>query len=575
MTTPTETVDTEPSDGPVLTPVLGYRWALKLSHLGVTFLFGLLLLFLNILPLRGTDVWGHVHYGRWIMAHHALPAEDPIQPLAKGMQVIDTAWLSQVVLAEVERLGGGAGLSNLFAVVVWSTYFLLARVFLRQSRSLLVMTLGTVLTLGVGWSRLATIRPEIFSLLCLAVLLWLLARRDIWSQPGDNVEPSAEPAATTPGLLNWIAIPVLFAMWVNLHGTFVGGLVVLVCYALGRGVDVFLNTRSVGAVLADRAFQAWVLLAEVAIAATLVNPYGIDLWFEVARFSSNPVLNDITEWAPMVMTAVGGREFVVGVVALIFVLRVSQRRMLARESLLLLAFGLLALTQVRMIGWFAPVLAFVVVPHLADILWRWWPAQIDEAALAATLPPGEMPPGRSFRYTLVCATIAWVFFAMSGVGGLVLGETKRSDKSLYGDVPLGLTEYLAKHPVEGQLYNPQWWGDWLAVKGPAGLKPFVTTNMHLVPKQVWNDYRRISSADGPFDVTLDRYAVSKVIVDKELQPMLAAAMPRQTAWVLEYEDDQAALYRRAARNAEQTKRPESAVAAEPAKSDEPAQGKAK
>lgn len=566
MSSPDETVDTATTDGPVLTPVLSYRWAFKLSHLAVIVLFGVLLLFLNYLPVRGTDIWCHVSFGQWIKANQAIPTEDPFQPLARGMEYVDYAWLAQLIFAEVDRLDGGRGLSNLFAAVVWLTYFLFAVVYSQQSRSLLLMTTGTLLALLVGWSRLTTIRPEIFSLLCLAILLWLVTRRETWTQP-TTATTSAELSNVTPGLLLWIATPVLFALWANLHGTFVGGVLVLFCYALGRGLDVLLQTRRLSAVMADRPFQHWLLLAELALAATLLNPSTIDLWVEVVRFSGNPVLKDVSEWSPMVMAGVGGREFVAGVVLLMFVLRLSRRPLQSRETLLLLSFGVLAMMQIRMLGWFAPVLAFVAVPHLADMLWRAWPAKIDEAELAATLPPGEMPPGRSFRYSLVAIALAWMFFAMSGVGGIVLGHTQRSDKSLYGDVPLGLIAYMKQNPVSGQVYNPQWWGDWLVAKGSPQLQPFVTTNMHVVPRQVWNDYHRISGAEGGFDGTLDRYRIVKVIVDKEKQAMLAGAMPRQLGWVLEYEDDQAAMYRRVARTTETAKRPESKV--EEPKSEEP------
>lgn len=545
MASPAETVEMDHEDGPILTPVLGYRFALKWQHLLVCALFGTLLLFLNYLPLRNTDIWGHVLIGRWIGEHQVMPAEDPFFPLAEGMRYVDYCWLAQVIFAKVEQYTDGKGLSNLFAVVVWLTYLLYARTFFLQSRSLAV-TIGTLLvTLGVGWSRLTTIRPEIFSLLSFAVLMWLLARRENWPIPGDESSEVTDQSAAPPGWLLWLAVPPLFAAWANLHGTFVGGLITLGCYALGRGCDVLLHTRSLRAALTDSSFRRWILLTEWALAATLVTPYGVDLWIEVLRFSGNPILRDITEWNSMVMLAVGGREFVGGIVLLMFVLRLSKRRVYAREVLLLLTFGLLALLQVRMVGWFAPVLGLVMAPHLADIAWRLWPARVDEAALAATLPPGELPPGRSFRYTLLCMTIAWIFFAFSGLGESVLGSTRRNDKSLYGSAPLELTAYLQEHPPEGLVFAPQWWGDWLMMKGPEGLKPFMTTNMHLAPRQVWNDYRRIAFADGSFDLTLDRYRVAKVVVDKQLQPQLAAAMIRLNGWVNEYEDEQAAVYRRA------------------------------
>ncbi len=96
--------------------------------------------------------------------------------LAEGMPVVDGWWLSQVILATVDRWGGLHGLQTLFAVVVLATYLLFYATFYRQTNRPLVSLLGVVLVLAVGWSRLLTIRPENSAVLCLAALAWLLVR---------------------------------------------------------------------------------------------------------------------------------------------------------------------------------------------------------------------------------------------------------------------------------------------------------------------------------------------------------------------------------------------------------------
>src|SRR5438309_1271090 len=101
-----------------LTPLLSQRFALTLGQLAMCGLFVLFLLYLSYIPLFHSDIWGHVEYGRWILEHHALPAEDPFLPLAEGMRVVDNAWLSQVVLAWVEMHLGTDGLCSLFGLVV-------------------------------------------------------------------------------------------------------------------------------------------------------------------------------------------------------------------------------------------------------------------------------------------------------------------------------------------------------------------------------------------------------------------------------------------------------------------------
>ena len=67
------------------------RWAMGTPHMLIVMIFGAIYLLLNYVPLRCTDIWGHVDYGHWIIENRSLPTSDPWMPLAEGMQVIDSA----------------------------------------------------------------------------------------------------------------------------------------------------------------------------------------------------------------------------------------------------------------------------------------------------------------------------------------------------------------------------------------------------------------------------------------------------------------------------------------------------
>ena len=79
---------------------------------------------------------------------------------------------------------------------------------------------------------------------------------------------------------------------------------------------------------------------------------------------------------------------------------------------------------------------------------------------------------------------------------------------------------MAEQHFAGQAFNPQHWGDWFARSVP-DLQLFATTNVHLLPKQAWDDYLRIARGDIGWDATLERYAVRTIVVDRAVQPTLA------------------------------------------------------
>lgn len=563
---------------PVLIPVLDARWALTVKHVLITAAFCGLFVFLNHLPLRGTDLWGHLVWGQEILAARALPTHDGMQPLTDGMRVVDLSWLSQVIYATTLNRGGPEALVGLFSVVVFLTYLLIARIAFVATRSGVLTTLLTAAALAIGWNRISTIRPENFATLSFVALLWLLTERR--ARRDDSIRADD----TVGDWKLWVGIPVIFALWANLHGSFAIGVALLGCCWVGRLLEVAWHERCVKAVFADREGRRLLLWTELAAAAVLVNPYTIDAWLEAIRFSSNANLRDVLEWNPLQLLGIGGIEIAIAGVTTMFVLRHSRRSLSPADVLWLGLFGIAALLQVRMTGWFALVWTVTLAPHIADCVKQMLAAfgsnrdqeqllSTTAAASSAAAPHdaeeheevAPLPAGRSYRYTLCCVVLVWIAFAFSTFSRPLLGGSERSPDELFGkQTPQALTEWLNKNPPQGLVFNPQYWGDWLGFAGPKPPQLFATTNMHLIPPAVWKDYRRIYESLGGWDNALDRYDVKTLIVDRQLQPQLVRNLRTSTDWLLVYDDPQAQVYRRRSRVAPTSTTPATPATAAPA-----------
>jgi hypothetical protein len=540
-----EHVDESPvqaDEEPVLTAKLHPRWAMGAVHVLVVALFGMLFMLLNYLPLRSTELLGDVMYGRWILKNGALPAQDPILPLADGMPVVDTTWLSQVILASVERYAGTEWLSHLFALTVLATFLVLGRIFYLQSRRPIVTILGVVAVFAVGFSPFTTMHPQNFTILCFACLMWLIVGSES-SVESDSSNSSLQNSLTTrrPRAWRlWIGVPVLCALSANLHESFVWGLVALGCCFLGRVIEVGWQTRSLRAVLGDRLTRRWLYLSELGFAATLINPYGIDLWLRTFWFS--PSAEDFG--LPLVFLGAGGREFALSWVLLLVVLRHSRQRMPAAHVLLLGFFALATVFRTEMIVWYALVFGAVLVPHLAELAARLSPALAQQSPEHQdAIDQGELPPGRSWRYSLICVALIWIAFALSPISAVILPRDPRPPEQLFGKTtPLALTAYLRDNPPSGQVYHPYEWGDWLAWDGPEGLLPFVTGNVGAVPSQIWRDYRLVAQVRSGWQRVFTRYRIQTVILDKQQQTIPIQNMRREDGWRVAYEDRQAIVF---------------------------------
>jgi hypothetical protein len=475
-----------------------------------------------------------VAYGNWIIEHGRLPTEEPFVPLAAGVPVFDTAWLGQVILAAAVRVGEPEWLAHVFAVTALATYLTLMATYYDQTRRVGVAVLAVICVFAVGFGRHAIVRPENFGSLCFAVVIWLVVHADSRAnRRPESFRPDLDEQRLPLGV--WIGVPVLFALWANLHGSFIVGLALLGCYAAGRAWEVLWETGEPVRIVRDRTFLRWTWLTELAVLGTLVNPHGMDLLVQTLLFPSHPNLQEIIEWFPLKLVSLEGPSMAFSWVLIAFLLRHSKARMTAGDVLVLLVFNTAVCLRVRMIAWYGPALMLVLAPHLADVLQQ-----------AARWPAWEEFRGwwtfcrrRSFRITLVAGLFVWVTFALSPISRPVLGGKPRPDRQIYSrDTPRELTAHLHEHPPQGLVAAPQWWGDWLVLKGPPGMQVMMTTNsVHVVPTTVWKDYLAIAGAAPGLDARLNRYRINTIIVCKSVQADLLAAVERLAGWEVTYEDD--------------------------------------
>lgn len=509
----------EPAIEPEGNAAAPVRGGVSAAQLIVIAGFCLLFMYHNYLPLFHSDLWGHVSYGEWIWQHRQLPTEDPFTPLAEGVPVVATAWLSQLLFAAAAKTGDVEWIAHLFAVSVLATQLVLLNAFRRRGGNTPVAVFAVVTAFAIAWSRHAVQRPEVFGSLCFALLLWL-------------VSTAEHPKRSRPGWRTSVGIFLLFALWGNLHGSFVMGFAVLGCLWLGRLVDVVLVSGWSGLWRGDAVLHQRLIWLELAVAGTVLNPYGIDLLVYAIAFPGHPNLRAVMEWFPLEMGSLEGIPMAASWVLTAVVLRHSHRRMTPSDVLLLLVFNVAVCARVRMIAWYAPVLMWTLAPHLAEIATRWstdMPWQRWWESLNRPSP----------RIGAIAVLFVWMTFALSPISRPILGGKPRPPRQVFShDTPLGVTTYLREHPATGMVAAPQWWGDWLMRHGSPSFQLMATTNaIHLLPNRVWNDYLAISTADGGLERRLDLYRINTVIVGKALQPELERTMTHLPGWKTVYEDD--------------------------------------
>lgn len=234
------------------------------------------------------DLWGHVRFGSDMLQSGDLLRQDDYSYTSGGQEWINHEWLSELILALTFQVGGEFGLLALKLIVALTLFAALYLHLLERGLSSIragLMLLVAYYPLSVG---VLTVRPQLFTYL--GFLLVMLA-----------MESAAE------GRWGWLlGLPVLFAVWVNLHGGFLIGV-----FVLGVWATVVLFERLRGGV-STRRVPMWALpgCLLASLLATLLNPYGVQLWEFLLRTATAP-RPEITEWGPIELLTLDGAAYLV------------------------------------------------------------------------------------------------------------------------------------------------------------------------------------------------------------------------------------------------------------------------
>jgi hypothetical protein len=212
------------------------------------------------------DTGWHIRTGDWILAHGRVPRQDIFSFTRPGQTWYAWEWLSDVLMAWLHRVGGMQAVLLGAILLICLTFALLYRLVRRKSGSTLIAFVLTGIA-AAGSSIHWLARPHLFTMLFLVVFYSILE----------------------DGRLRLLFIlPVASALWTNLHGGFLAGILLICAYAGGELIAALGARRSKDRHDATSRSWRYGLAALGCIAASLVNPYGWHLHGQLIHFLTNP-----------------------------------------------------------------------------------------------------------------------------------------------------------------------------------------------------------------------------------------------------------------------------------------------
>ena len=282
------------------------------------------------------DLWGHVRFGQDMVAARAVRVPDAYS-FTSDRPWMNHEWAAEILMALSFGALGPAGLNLLRIAVVAVVLALVWRRLVAVGAGGMAVPLLAVAAIGI-FLRVYPVRPQLFSVLCFAVLLSLLTRAD-------------DAASARPLMV----VPFLMAAWANFHGGWIVGLGTLVVWSVGT----LASRRSLG-----RAGLAAAACAATACLATVANPYGIGLWRFLGE-TVRPGRAAIGDWQPMLALPVGfwsSWMLPFGVAVLAFAR--ARGRLNLSYALIVILLGAGSVQVSRLDAFFALAVVFLLTPML-------------------------------------------------------------------------------------------------------------------------------------------------------------------------------------------------------------------
>jgi len=494
---------------------MGIKRLLRLNLIpSVADLFFMIVLFSIIFGGKSTllndgDTGYHIRAGEHIIKTRSIPTFDMFSLHTPPLPWTAHEWLSEVWMALLHRLLGLTGIVAFFALLLAGTTYLLFRILRSYQTNILLATTMTILALASSQLHWLA-RPHLFSFLLMVIFHYLI---ESWHCNREN---------------RLYLLPPIMLLWVNLHGGFVGGFILLGAYLIGNLVSLP-SLQPVERQALLRKLKGLTVAIVASLAVCLINPYGYRiLLFPFRLVSDRFIMNHVSEflspnfheWMP----------FKYLLLLLIAIFALSKKTMEPTELVVILIFTNMALYSVR----YVPLFALITAPILTR--------KADEARGEIGGRVAKFLRDRSEKMARVDARTTghiWPATAVFTVAAAILsGQISHAfDEKV---LPVAACEFLMQEKIAGNMFNSDEFGDYLIYRNSPSYRVFIDGRLDMYGSARLKEYNQVIGFEPGWESILDKYGVTWILFGSNTR--FSRFLLKDRNWTLIYSDPVASIF---------------------------------
>jgi hypothetical protein len=459
--------------------------------------------------LADGDTGYHIRTGELILQTWRVPKEDVYSFHSPPLQWTAHEWMAEIIMAAIFKVSDLTGVVVFFAFLLAITHWLLYQTLRTRSNDILLCTFITILATATSSSHWLA-RPHAFSLLLTV----------IWCHCLDRFQYKHDRTL--------IYLPLIMLLWVNLHGGYFFGLILLVIYLAGNVVYSLVGRPDQIRQYRMKA-KSLLLVLVATVGICIINPHGFEiLWFPIRVTSDRFVMDRVTEFmSPNFHEALPFKYMFLTAISMLA---------LSRSTLNLIEVALISLLSYMALysGRYVSLFAIIAAPLLLR----------TGESIIARIPERFLQFYRKRNRNLIAIDTklhgyVWPTISALFIVGLVLTGALRhqfNDKIF----PVAAIEFLKKETIPGNMFNNDEFGDYIIFAAWPKYRVFMDGRSDMYGEKHGSAYLKVANVQPGWKEILSKYDISWIIFDTH--SALAAALRDQRDWQPIYSDRVATIF---------------------------------